>query len=93
MSLESRLKSASLHLLQAAAELVPLPQRLLDQRQGLLFARAAQGYQLSAAVGAALELGLYRFRASQVGRDRRAHSDDARGGGGATRCTGGRRPL
>jgi hypothetical protein len=61
MSLESRLKSASLHLLQAAAELVPLPQRLLDQRQGLLFARAAQGYQLSAAVGAALELGLYRF--------------------------------
>ena len=55
MSLESRFKSASLHLLQAAAELVPLPQRVIDQQQALLFARAAQGYQLSAAVGVALE--------------------------------------
>ncbi len=61
MSLESRFKLASLHLLQAAAELVPLPQSLIDQQQGLLFARAAQGYQLSAAVGAAFELGLYHF--------------------------------
>ena len=61
MSLESRFKSASLFLLQAAAELVPLPQNLIDQRHGLLFARATQGYQLSAAVGAALELDVYRF--------------------------------
>ncbi|MCP4038174.1 MAG: hypothetical protein GY733_14635, partial [bacterium] len=64
MSIESRFKAASLHLLQAAAELVPLPQSLIDQRHGLLFARAAQGYQLSAAVGAALELGLYAFLAA-----------------------------
>jgi hypothetical protein len=60
MNLKTRLRSASLHLFQAAAELVPLPQRLVDRQQALLFARAAQGYQLSAAVGAALELGLYR---------------------------------
>lgn len=61
MSLRVRLTSLSLHLFDAAGEFMPLPQSLLERQQALLFARAAQGYQLSAAIGAASELGLYRF--------------------------------
>jgi hypothetical protein len=64
MNLTTRFRSASLHLFQAAAELLPLPRRLVDRQQALLFARAVQGYQLSAAVGAGLEFGVYRFLSS-----------------------------
>jgi hypothetical protein len=63
MSFRVRLASLSLHLFDAVGEFVPLPRSLLERQQALLFARAAQGYQLSAAIGAASELGLYRFLA------------------------------
>jgi len=63
MSLRSRLASASLHLFEAAGEVIPLPKRTRAQQEALRFARALQGYQLSMAIGAAAEMDLFRHLA------------------------------
>ena len=61
MSVRSRFASASLHLFEAAGELVPLPKSLREQQQALQFVRTLQGYQGAAAIGAASELGLFPY--------------------------------
>ncbi|MEW6777631.1 MAG: hypothetical protein AB1405_15140, partial [Bdellovibrionota bacterium] len=60
-SLRNRLAAASLHLVEAAGEVFPFSKAIRDQQDTLNFARAVQGYQLSMAIGAAHELGVFGF--------------------------------
>ena len=61
MSVKSRFASASLHLFEAAGELMPLPRSVRQQQQALRFVRTLQGYQGAAAIGAASKLGLFEY--------------------------------
>ncbi len=58
-----RLAAASLHSFEALQNLVPLPEKLRNSVQGVRFARAAMGYQISAAIGAAYKMELFGFLA------------------------------
>lgn len=59
MSIRERLGKASMHLIQAGGELVPLPRKLANQRDTLNFMHMLSGYQAAAAVSAAAQLKLF----------------------------------
>jgi hypothetical protein len=59
MGIRERLGKASMHLIQAGGELVPLPRKLANQRDALNFMHMMSGYQMAAGVAAATQLGLF----------------------------------
>lgn len=63
MSIRERLGKATVHLIQAGGELVPLPRKLANQRDTLNFMHMLSGYQAAAAVGAAAQLKLFHHLA------------------------------
>lgn len=61
MSFKTRLGKATLHLIQAGGELMPLPKKMASQLDALAFMRMLSGYQTAAAVMAATQLDLFSF--------------------------------
>lgn len=61
MSLKTRFGKATLHLIQAGGELMPLPKKMASQLDALALMRTLAGYQTAAAVMAATQLDLFRF--------------------------------
>lgn len=59
MGIRERLGKATIHLIQAGGELVPLPRKLANQRDALNFMHMMSGYQMAAGVSAATQLGLF----------------------------------
>jgi hypothetical protein len=59
MGIKERLGMATMHLIQAGGELVPLPRKLAAQRDAINFMHMLSGYQMAAGVSAATQLGVF----------------------------------
>lgn len=61
MGIKERIGKATMHVIQAGNELVPLPKKFANQLDALAFMQTMAGYQTAAAVMAATRLELFSF--------------------------------